>query len=134
MGKFKDQYSGFEDAGSEAQKKSFALPSWPKACTVPGCNEDTSVVHIVVRDQLGRLCSGYGGRFTHYKHGGGVALDHGYGFIRWETRCAWHQTETTRKVERRGELTPAAYTPQTAEEKHEYLHAMKSTLTGYTSR
>ena len=79
------------------------IPKWASHCTVDGCDEQTDVSILVVRDPNGRVRSGFASEFLMIE--GGESLRPGYQFLRWVTRCARHYMQDYDRVKDRKRTT-----------------------------
>ena len=79
------------------------IPKWPTFCNVDGCEEETDVSVLVVRDPSGRVRSGFASEFL--MTSGEKSLRPGYQFLRWVTRCARHYMQDYDRVKDRKRTT-----------------------------
>lgn len=65
-----------------------AIPHWPKTCDNRGCESDTVVAILLVRNREGKLRSGAFSQFGYVDKNKNWLLNDGYQFERWDSKCA----------------------------------------------
>ena len=83
-----------------------AIPHWPKTCDTQGCENETVVAILLVRNREGRLRCGPFSQFG-YADKKSWLLNDGYKFVRWDSKCAecyQHMADATGISQQKGYL------------------------------